>query len=71
MKLTKRTLYEVEINSQKYTLEFLAEKKLPGFSHKVIITKDNALVAKDWLGNHVNPTQKNALFFLEKHLSNV
>ena len=57
----------IEFRTGNVAIRFEPVSDVPGFSHMVVIVKSGQFVAKDWLSDESNPTQKNAEYYFDKH----
>lgn len=50
-------------------VEFWPVERVPGFSHKVLITGPGTrnTTVRDWMGDHAKPSQKQARYYHKKH----
>lgn len=63
----------ISFTANGYSVKFIPEKSLPGFSHKVITVNDvtQSIVASEWLAQDVKVSSKTAEFFYNKHVNGV
>lgn len=64
--LTCKTTYESDGWAVRF-VKLASTVKVPGFTHRVVVSHDGQQVAVDWLSKNTKPSAKSALYYVQKH----
>jgi len=67
MRFTRIICYQADNAVKVEFYPLMLKSRLPGFSHRVIISHDNKTIAKDWLATGHTTTAKSAEYYYDKH----